>query len=110
MALKEPILLHVSTKKGKVRIERVHLEEDTGKLQHRKVNSKNVTLIDFNRSGVPLVEIVTKPDIHSGVQAKEYTQKLQNIIRFLEINLKLFVFFNHIHSTTQYQSRIQERA
>lgn len=77
---------YLNTKEGKIRITRVHLEEDTGKLQHRVVNGKNVTLIDFNRSGVPLVEIVTEPDIHSGTQAKEYTQKLQNIIRYLEVS------------------------
>jgi len=77
---------YLDTKEGRIRITRVHLEEDTGKLQHRKVDGKNVTLIDFNRSGVALVEIVTEPDIKTGTQAKEYTQKLQNIIRYLEIS------------------------
>ena len=84
----EPLCLdgYLDTKEGKVRITRVHLEEDTGKLRHKMLGSKNVTLVDFNRSGVALLEIVTEPDIGSGSQAKEYTQKLQNIIRYLGIS------------------------
>ena len=84
----EPIAVegYLDTSYGRVGIERVHLEEDTGKLQHKKLNGENVTLIDFNRSGVPLVEIVTKPDIHSGAQAKEFEQKVQQIIRTLKIS------------------------
>jgi len=76
----------VSTSFGDVYIRRVHLEEDTGKLQHATLDSRNVTLVDFNRSGVPLVEIVTKPDIRSAQQAKEFLKKLHQIIRNLEIS------------------------
>jgi len=65
-----------------VGITRVHLEEDTAKLLHQK----NMTLIDFNRSGIPLVEIVTDPDIRSGDQAKEFLKKLHQIIRYLDIS------------------------
>lgn len=81
----EPIAVggYIETTEGKVGITRVHIEEDTGKLVHKKLDSKNVSLVDFNRSGVPLVEIVTEPDIHSAAQAKEVTQKLQQMIRFL---------------------------
>ena len=69
-----------------IEIRRVHLEEDTGKLLHQKIDGENVTLIDFNRGGVPLVEIVTEPCIHSAKEAKEYLQKLQLIIRYLGVS------------------------
>ncbi len=76
----QPLAVH--GRLGDVRIHRVHLEEDTGKLVH----SNNMTLIDFNRSGVALVEIVTEPDIRSGEQAKEFLKKLYQIIRYIGIS------------------------
>jgi len=75
----------VETDLGPVRIHRIHLEEDTAKLQHKTVDGQKVSLIDFNRSSVPLVEIVTEADIHSAEHAKAYTKKLRQIIRFLDI-------------------------
>ncbi|MCR4312999.1 MAG: Asp-tRNA(Asn)/Glu-tRNA(Gln) amidotransferase subunit GatB [Candidatus Roizmanbacteria bacterium] len=76
----------VETSLGPVGITRVHLEEDTGKLIHQKVAGRDVSLIDFNRSSVPLIEIVTEPEIYSSTQAKEYAKKLRQIIRYLDIS------------------------
>ncbi|KKU83345.1 MAG: Aspartyl/glutamyl-tRNA(Asn/Gln) amidotransferase subunit B [Microgenomates group bacterium GW2011_GWA2_47_8] len=70
----------------RIGIERVHLEEDTGKLQHTEINGDKVTLVDFNRSGVPLVEIVSKPDLSGSGQAKEYLKKIHEIIRAIGVS------------------------
>lgn len=63
-------------------IRRVHIEEDTGKLLHEG----EMTLIDFNRSGVPLVEIVTEPDFHTAEEVKIFLEQLQILIRDLEVS------------------------
>lgn len=75
----------IETSEGTVRIRRIHLEEDTGKLLHKTVNNEKLSLIDFNRSSVPLVEIVTEPDIKSAEQAMEYAKKLRTLLRSLDI-------------------------
>jgi len=66
-----------------VRITRVHLEEDTGRIQHENAAS---SLIDFNRASVPLMELVTEPDIKSGEQAVAFAKELQLILRYLGIS------------------------
>lgn len=76
----------LQTELGPVRIHRIHLEEDTGKMIHKTIDSKQLSLIDFNRGGVPLVEIVTEPDIHRPAQAKAFAKALRDIIRALDIS------------------------
>lgn len=65
-----------------IRVRRVHLEEDTGKLSHADGSS----FIDYNRSGVPLLEIVTEPDMRSADEARAYAVKLHAILRYLGVN------------------------
>ncbi len=66
----------------KIRINRAHMEEDAGK----NIHENNETKVDFNRAGVPLVEIVSEPDITSAEIAKKYLIRLQQIVRYLEIS------------------------
>lgn len=70
-----------STKR--IRIRRAHLEEDTGKSTHL---SDGTTLIDLNRAGVPLLEIVTEPDIRSAEETEAYARKLRSILQYLGVN------------------------
>jgi aspartyl-tRNA(Asn)/glutamyl-tRNA(Gln) amidotransferase subunit B len=65
-----------------IRVRRVHLEEDTGKLTH----IEDASLIDLNRAGVPLLEIVSEPDIHSGEEARAYAEALRGILKYLGVN------------------------
>lgn len=67
-----------------VEIERLHLEEDAGKLVHP--NGKNYTLVDLNRAGTPLMEIVTRPVIHSPNEAKMFLETLKMIAQYLRIS------------------------
>ena len=67
----------------RIRIRRAHMEEDTGKLTHLGDGS---SLVDYNRAGVPLLEIVTEPDIFSSEEAEAYARKLRAILQFLGVN------------------------
>jgi len=67
-----------------VKITRIHLEEDTGRLIHAK--DETSSLVDFNRAGVPLMELVTEPCINSGEQARKFAEELQLVLRYLEIS------------------------
>lgn len=67
-----------------IKITRIHLEEDAGKLIH-SVDS-NSSLVDFNRSGVPLMELVTEPDIRSAKEATRFVQELRLILKYLDVS------------------------
>lgn len=67
----------------KIRITRIHLEEDAGKLIHSE--SGNYSYVDLNRAGVPLIEIVSEPDISTAEEAVEYVKKLRTILKYLDI-------------------------
>jgi aspartyl-tRNA(Asn)/glutamyl-tRNA(Gln) amidotransferase subunit B len=69
-----------------VRIRRVHLEEDTGKLTHVHENEEMYSLVDLNRAGVPLLEIVTEPDLHSAEDVRAYAMGLRSVLRYLGVN------------------------
>lgn len=66
----------------KIRITRIHIEEDAGKLIHERGN----TYVDYNRGGVPLIEIVSEPDIRSAEEAREYVETLQLIMRHIGVS------------------------
>lgn len=66
----------------KIRIHHIHIEEDAGKLIHNHGD----TYVDYNRGGVPLIEIVSEPDIRSIDEAREYVEKLQQIMRYIGIS------------------------
>ncbi|MGB7860736.1 MAG: Asp-tRNA(Asn)/Glu-tRNA(Gln) amidotransferase subunit GatB [Acidimicrobiia bacterium] len=75
---------------ARIGIERAHMEEDTGKSTHigdgGRIHAAESTLLDFNRSGVPLVEIVSKPDIRSAAQARAYAQELRAVVNELGVS------------------------
>ena len=68
----------------KVRILRIHIEEDAGKLNHNEFGEGS--LVDLNRAGVPLIEIVSEPDIRSAKEADRYLKKLKSILQYIEVS------------------------
>lgn len=73
--------------KKRIKILRIHMEEDAGKLKHGETTeTAHFSYVDFNRTGVPLVEIVSGPDIRSPLEAGDYLRKLRSILQYLEIS------------------------
>ncbi|MCM8772489.1 MAG: Asp-tRNA(Asn)/Glu-tRNA(Gln) amidotransferase subunit GatB [candidate division WOR-3 bacterium] len=68
----------------RIRFKRIHLEEDAGKLLHSETGF--ISFVDFNRSGIPLLEMVTEPDIGSPEEAEKFLEKLKQILEYLEIS------------------------
>ena len=68
--------------KRKIRLTRIHIEEDAGKLNHNEFGGGS--LVDLNRAGVPLIEIVSEPDLRSAKEAEEYLRKLKSILEYIE--------------------------
>ena len=81
-------ILPVRTDEGwlNIRIRRVHMEEDTGKLTHVHQDDQAYSLIDLNRAGIPLLEIVSEPDMHTIEQVRAYTRGLRMLLQYLGVN------------------------
>ena len=82
LAVNGQLVIQTSQGERTIRVRRVHLEEDTGKLTHVEGGS----LLDLNRAGVPLLEIVSEPDIRSAEEAVAYGEALRHILHYLEVN------------------------
>ena len=80
------IEIHVNGERKKIGVQRIHMEEDAGKSLHEGFpDSARNTYLDYNRSGVPLVEIVTRPDIRSSEEAYDYLTRLKEILEYLDV-------------------------
>ncbi len=75
--------IEVDGNKKRIGITRIHMEEDAGKLNHDP--ARPISMVDFNRTGVPLIEIVSEPDIRSPEEAGEYLRKLRSIVRYIDV-------------------------
>ncbi|HEY6319198.1 MAG TPA: Asp-tRNA(Asn)/Glu-tRNA(Gln) amidotransferase subunit GatB, partial [Acidimicrobiia bacterium] len=88
----EPILSdgHLDVDGTPIGIERAHIEEDTGKTVHvgggGRIHEADHSLVDYNRAGVPLMEIVSRPDLRSAEQARAYVTELRGVLRALDIS------------------------
>ena len=86
LALNGRLVVDTPTGERVIRIRRVHLEEDTGKLTHVTEGAEEYSLVDLNRAGVPLLEIVSEPDMHSLEDVRAYATGLRAILRDLGVN------------------------
>jgi aspartyl-tRNA(Asn)/glutamyl-tRNA(Gln) amidotransferase subunit B len=80
------LVIQTSLGEKVIRIRRVHIEEDTGKLTHITREGESFSLVDLNRAGVPLLEIVTEPDLRSAEEVRQYAQALRSLLRYVGVN------------------------
>ncbi len=80
--------IEVNGETKRIGITRIHMEEDAGKLVHSgaTINSSDYALVDYNRTGVPLLEIVSEPDLRSPEEAKAYLEKVKAILEYLDVS------------------------
>ena len=76
--------IEVNGEKKKIRLTRIHIEEDAGKLNHDEFGGGS--LVDLNRAGVPLIEIVSEPDLRSAEEVEQYLRKLKSILEYIEVS------------------------
>ncbi len=86
LALNGRILINTPAGEKSIRVRRAHLEEDTGKLTHVTENGETCSLVDLNRAGVPLLEIVSEPDMHSVEDVRAYSHALRSLLRWLGVS------------------------
>jgi len=86
LAVNGKLIIDTSSGERAIRIRRAHLEEDTGKLTHVNENGEDYSLVDLNRAGVPLLEIVSDPDMRSLEEVRAYATSLRAILRALKVN------------------------
>ena len=80
--------IDVDGKKKRIRLTRIHMEEDAGKLVHSGTNIKDsaTSNVDYNRTGVPLIEIVSEPDMSSAEEARAYMEKIKAILEYIDVS------------------------
>lgn len=80
--------IEVEGKSKRIRITRIHMEEDAGKLVHSgtTINDSSSACVDYNRTGVPLIEIVSEPDLSSPEEARAYMEKIKSILEYIDVS------------------------
>lgn len=80
--------IEVDGERKTVRLTRIHMEEDAGKLVHSGTTIKDsaTSNVDYNRTGVPLIEIVSEPDMHSAAEARAYMEKIKSILEYIDVS------------------------
>lgn len=86
VGLKGYLNIDINGETRKIGVTRVHLEEDVAKLQHRNAGGEDYSLVDVNRAGCPLMEIVGEPDLRSPEEARQYLMKLRSILQYLGVS------------------------